>query len=81
MKVNLRSKDIDAELDKLATLYETGGGYGAPEGELEHQRKFELLLHRQNLRVKRFNTWITVVNVTLTALNVGILVYQVFFKL
>jgi hypothetical protein len=80
MDVNLNAKDLDAELNKLATLYESGGGYGSPEGELEHQRKFQLLMHRQNLQVKKFASRVTVFNVALTALNIGVLIYQVFFK-
>jgi hypothetical protein len=81
MDVNLNSKDLDAELDKLATFYESGAGYGTPEGELEHQRKFQLLMHRQNLRVKSFNSKLTFANILLILANVSILVYQVFFKI
>lgn len=71
---------LDAELDEIVSLYESGGGFGAPEAEREHERKFQLLMHRQNLRVKKFNTKLTAANITLTALNVGILIYQVFIK-
>lgn len=81
MDVDLKAGDLDAELDKLASFYESGSGYGSPEGEIEHQRKFQLLMHRQNLRVKRFNSKVTAFNVVLTAVNIGILIYQVFFKL
>jgi len=79
--VNLKAKDLDAELDKLASFYESGAGYGSPEGELEHQRKFQLLMHRQNIRVKRFNSWLTFANIVLTLANVSILIYQVFFRI
>jgi len=79
MDVNLKSKDLDSELDKLATFYESGAGYGSPEGELEHQRKFQLLIHRQNLKEKQFNSKLTLANIALTSVNIGIIVYQVFF--
>jgi len=81
MEVDLKSKDLDSELNKLATFYESGAGYGSPEGELEHQRKFQLLMHRQNLKVKQFNSKLTFANIFLTSVNIGILIYQVFFKI
>ena len=36
MDIYLKAKDLDAELDKLTCFYESGSGYGSPEGELEH---------------------------------------------
>ena len=80
MDVDLNSKDLDTELNKLATVYESGSGYGSPEGELEHQRKFQLLMHRQNLRLKSLNTKLTLANIILTLANVAIFTYQIFFK-
>jgi hypothetical protein len=81
MEIDLKSKDLDAELNKLVSFYESGAGYGSPEGELEHQRKFQLLMHRQNLRVKQFNSKLTLANIVLTVVNISIIVYQVFFKI
>lgn len=81
MDIDLKAKDLDAELDKLTSFYESGSGYGSPEGELEHQRKFQLLMHRQNLQVKKFNSRLTAANIILTLANISILIYQVFFKI
>ncbi|TMP26126.1 hypothetical protein CWB99_19600 [Pseudoalteromonas rubra] len=80
MDIDLREKDIDAELDKLATFYESGGGYGDLDAEMEHQRKFRLLIHRKEHEVRRFNSRITVFNIALTLNNISLVVYQPFYK-
>lgn len=78
MDVNLKAKDLDAELDKHASVYSSGGGYGSPEGELDHQIKFQLLMHRQNLRINKLYIILTGVNIILTLANV---IYPIFFRI
>ena len=74
-----KNKSIDQQLEELTTVFERGYGMD-PEAERELQRKIDLLKHRQIQAVSRRNSQVAIFNALLTALNIGILIYQVFFK-
>lgn len=73
-------KSIDEELDRLTTIYERGGGIGEPGLEHEVGRRIELLKHRQAQGINKRNNRLAALNVFLTAVNILILVYQIFFR-
>jgi len=75
-----KNKSIDEQLNELTSIYENGGGYGAPEAERELERKIDLLKHRQTNAINKKNSRIAVINVILVVINVAILIYQVFFS-
>ena len=75
-----KDKLIDQELDELTSIYERGGGFGSPEGERELERRIDLLKHRQIQAISKKNSRIAILNVLLVAINIGILLFQVFFK-
>ena len=72
--------DIDKQLDELVSINESGGGFGCPEAAAEHGRKIQLLMHRQMQQVNKSNSYMSVANVVIAIINVGILIYQVFYK-
>ncbi|MBT6046127.1 MAG: hypothetical protein HOG49_04820 [Candidatus Scalindua sp.] len=75
-----KRKNIEKELEKFVSVYESGGGFGDPEAKAEHERKFQLLMHKQLTVVNNRNSNITIINVLIAFVNIGILIYQVFFK-
>ena len=75
-----KSKSIEKELEELASFYENGGGFGDPDAKEEHERKFQLLMHKQNQVISKRNSQMAIANVIIAIVNVGILIYQVFFK-
>lgn len=75
-----KKKDIEQELDHLVSIYENGGGFGDPDAKAEHERKIQLLMHKQIQSVSKRNNQITIANIVIAALNVGVLIYQVLFK-
>lgn len=72
--------NIDRELDRLVSFHENGGGFGDPDAKAEHDRKIQLLMHRQIQKVNKSNTYMAVANVVIAVVNIGILIYQVFFR-
>ncbi len=75
-----KNKSIEKELEELTTIYERGGGLGAPEAERELERRIDFLKHKQIQVISKSNIRIAILNVLLVAINVGVLVYQVVFK-
>ena len=75
-----KTKSIEEELEELTTIYERGGGLGAPEAERELERRIDFLKHKQIQAISKSNTRISILNVLLVAINVGVLVFQVAFK-
>lgn len=75
----IKSNKIEQELENLINSTE-GDGFGDPDAEKQHQRKIDLLKHKQILDVKKQNQNMTVLNVIIALLNLGIFIYQVFYK-
>lgn len=75
-----KKKNIEQELDHLVSIYENGGGFGDPDAKAEHEGKIQLLMHKQIQSVSKRNNQITIANIVIAALNVGVLIYQVLFK-
>ena len=73
-------KEIEKKLDDLVTIHENGGGFGDSDAKEEHERKIQLLKHKQLLLISQKNNTIAVLNIIGVFLNIGILIYQVFFK-
>lgn len=67
-----RNKSIDEELDELTTIYQRGGGIGDPNFEQEIGRRIDYLKHKQAHHLNKKNSRITVFNVVITAINIGI---------
>ncbi len=76
----VKRKKIEQELEELVSVYKDGGGFGDPDAKAEHERKFQLLMHKQILTVKKRNSQMALANVAIMVVNIGILIYQVFFK-
>lgn len=74
-----KNKSINEQLEELTTVFERGAGM-APEAERELERRIDFLKHQQIQAVSKRNSRVAVFNAFLTALNIGILIYQVFFK-
>ena len=51
-----KRKNIEKELEKFVSVYESGGGFGDPEAKAEHERKFQLLMHKQLTVVNNRNS-------------------------
>ena len=75
-----KEKNIEHELEKLTTIHENGGGFGDPDAKAEHERKIQLLMYKQLQAVNKKNSNIALGNVVIAILNIGVLIYQVFFK-
>ena len=75
-----KKKNINQELEKLASIYESGGGYGDPDAKAEHDRKFQLLMHQQNLEINKRNIFISMMCAVATIVNIAVFVYQVFWR-
>ena len=75
-----KSNTIEQELEELVSFHENGGGFGDPDAKYEHERKIQLLMHKQLQAVNKRNSNMAIANVLIAIVNVGILVYQVFFK-
>lgn len=73
-------KDIEKELKELVSVHENGGGFGDPDAKAEHERKIQHLMHKQLELTNKRNSHIALANVAIAILNIGILIYQVFFK-
>ena len=73
-------KSIDEEIDEIVYASDRGAGFGGGiEQEREQDKRVQVLMHRQNLSVKKKDTYIAAFNVVLAFVNIGLLVYQVFF--
>jgi hypothetical protein len=73
-------KDIDNELDEIIYASERGVGFGGGvDQEREMNKRIQVLMHRQNLEIKKKDTYIAVFNVVLAFINIALVVYQVFF--
>ena len=72
--------DINQELEKLASVYEAGGGFGDPDAKAEHDKKFQLLMHQQNLEINKKNFITSIIVAIAHIINVGVFVYQVFWR-
>jgi len=71
---------IDEELDRIVYASETGGGLGGgAEQDRELTKRVHVLMHRQNLAVKKQDTYIAAFNVVLAFANIALVVYQIFF--
>ena len=71
---------VDSELDELIYTVERGGGYGGGEGQQEElDRRAQVLMHRQNLNVKKADTYLAIFNVVIATANISLLAYQVFY--
>ena len=75
-----KNKSIDEELDELSTIYQRGGGIGEPGLEQEIGRRLDVLKHKQIQAATKANNRIALLNLLLTAVNIGVLVYQIFFR-
>ena len=75
-----KNKSIDEQLEELTSIYERGGGFGSPGAERELERKIDLLKHKQIQAVNKRNSHIAVLNVVILVINLGVFIYQVFFK-
>ncbi len=75
-----KNKSIDEQLEELTTIYERGGGFGSPGAERELERKIDLLKHKQIQAVNKRNSHMVVLNVIVMIINLGVFIYQVFFK-
>ena len=75
-----KDKSIDEELDELSTIYQRGGGIGEPGLEQEIGRRLDVLKHKQIQAATKANNRIALLNLLLTAVNIGVLVYQIFFR-
>jgi len=74
-------KSIDEEIDEIIYASDKGIGFGGGiEQERELSKRIQVLMHRQNLEVKRKDTYIAAFNVVLAFVNIALLTYQVFFK-
>lgn len=73
-------KSIDKELDDLTSVYQRGDGFGIPEAERELERRIDFLKHKQAHALNKKNNRIAALNLMLTALNIAILIYQIFFR-
>ena len=73
-------KTIDQELEELSTIYQRGGGIGEPGLEQEIGRRIDVLKHKQIQAATKANNRVALLNVLLTAINVGVLIYQIFFR-
>ncbi len=74
-----KSKSFEQELEELVSIHENGGGFGDPDAKAEHERKIQLLMHKQLQAVNKRNSNMVIANVIIAIINVGILIYQVFF--
>ena len=74
------NKSIDEELEELTTIYKRGGGIGEPGLEHEIGRRIDLLKHKQTQILNRRNNRIAALNLLLTAINIAVLIYQLFFR-
>ena len=73
-------KSIDKELDELSTIYQRGGGIGEPGLEQEIGRRIDVLKHKQIQAATKANNRVALLNLLLTAINIGVLIYQIFFR-
>lgn len=55
-----KQKSIEQQLEELVSFHESGGGFGAPEAKEEHERKIQLLLHKQMQVVSNRNNNIAI---------------------
>ena len=74
-----KSTAIEKKLNKLVSFHENGGGFGDPDAKAEHERKIDLLKHKQIQEVSKSNNRIAIFNIIIAIVNVVILVYQVFY--
>ncbi len=72
-------KSIDEQLEELISFHDNGGGFGDEDAKSEHERKIQLLMHKQLHAVSKKNNYIAIFNILIAIINVGILVYQVFY--
>ena len=75
-----KKKSINDELQRMAKVYECGGGFGDPEAKEEHDRKFQLLMHQQNLEISNKNFIISIICAVTTIINVAVFIFQVFLR-
>jgi len=76
-----KEKSIERELEELVAIYENGGGFGDPDAKAEHERKIQLLMHKQIQAVNKRNNNIAITNVVIAIVNIGVLIFQLFFKM
>ncbi len=73
-------KNIDEELNEIVYASDRGVGFGGGiEQERELNKRVQVLMHRQNLEIKKKDTYIATFNVILAFFNIALLVYQIFF--
>lgn len=73
-------KTIDEEIDQIVYASDRGSGFGGGiEQERELNKRVQVLVHRQNLSVKKKDTYIAAFNVVLAFANIGPLACQIFF--
>jgi len=74
-----KSNAIEKELEELVSFHENGGGFGDPDAKAEHERKIDLLKHKQIQEVSKRNNRIAIFSIVIAVVNVAILIYQVFY--
>lgn len=74
-----KSDAIEKELETLVSIHESGGGFGDPDAIAEHERKIDLLKHKQIQAINKSNNRIAIFNIVIAIVNVAILVYQGFY--
>lgn len=75
-----KDKSIDEKFDQLSTIYQRGGGIGEPGLEQEIERRIDVLKHKHINSASQVNNRIALLNLMLTAINITILIYQIFFR-
>jgi hypothetical protein len=75
-----KNKTIEQELEELISFVDNGGGFGGPDAEAQHERKIQLLMHKQLQAVNKRNSNIALANLGIAFLNIGVLIFQIFFK-
>ena len=72
--------NIEKELKQMASVYEAGAGFGDPDAKEEHDKKFQLLMHKQNIQISNKNFIVSIICAIATIINVAVFIFQVFWK-
>ncbi len=74
-------KSIEQKLEKLILVGEDGSGFGDPDAEKAHDRKIQLLMHKQIQEINKKNNLVSIISVIVAIVSVSILIYQEFIKI
>ena len=76
----MNRKNLEEQLEELVNFEESGNGFGSPEAKEAHDRKIDLLKHKQLLKIEKSNHRMTLINTFVALINVSVFIYQVFIK-